>query len=146
MGDAERPSPTTLGAAPTVAGMPAPKSGDQALVQGYKDDDEAHRVYVVGGSSPDPTQGALTDRSGTIAVGGTSQEMAAANAARRYLFVENVSAADLWIDFGSDAEASQPSILIPTRAAFVMEGSFISTQAVNIIGATTGQAFTAKEA
>lgn len=108
----------------------------------------AAQVSIVagGGSSVDPVeQGALTDRSGTIAVGGTSQVLAAANAARRYLFVQNISTGDLWINFGVAAVQNQPSVQLEAFAAFVMEGTFISTDSVTIIGATTGQAFTAKE-
>lgn len=93
-----------------------------------------------------PASGALTDRSGTITLGGTSQQLMAANAARRYLFVQNVSAGDLWVNFGVAAAQAQPSVKIATNGTFIMDGSFVSTEAVNIVGATTAQAFTAKEA
>lgn len=96
-------------------------------------------------SSQFSTPGSLTDRSGTITSGGTAQTLAAANTARKYLFVENVSIGDLWINFTTTAVANQPSILIKANGSFVMEGTYISTEAVSIIGATTGQAFTAKE-
>ena len=92
-----------------------------------------------------PTQGSLTNRSGTITSGGTSQELAAANTSRKYLFVQNVSTGDLWVNFGTAAVTTQPSIKLMPDASLTMTG-FVSTQAVNIIGATTGQAFTAKEA
>lgn len=89
----------------------------------------------------------VTDRSGTITTGGTSQQLAASNAVRIYLFVENVSAENLWINFGAGAAvANQPSIKIVPNGSFVMESTFVCTQAVQIIGATTGSAFTAKEA
>ena len=92
-----------------------------------------------------PASGALTDRSGTIAVGGASQALAAANAARKYLIVQNVSGADLWFNFGVAAVIGQPSFRLVAGATFTMEGAFISTQAVNIIGAAAAQAFAAKE-
>ncbi|MGI8685130.1 MAG: hypothetical protein ACR2MO_08610 [Acidimicrobiales bacterium] len=91
------------------------------------------------------TRGALTDRSGTIAAGGAAQVLMAANATRLYLFVVNLSTGDLWINFGTNAVAAQPSIRLQAGDSFVMEAGFVSTQAVSIIGATTAQAFAAKE-
>lgn len=91
--------------------------------------------------------GALTDRSGTLAAGATSQAVAAANAARKYFFFENVSDTDMWINFGVAAVANQPSILVLANGgSFTMEGAFVSNQAVNVICATIGKAYTAKEA
>lgn len=97
-------------------------------------------------SSVGQQRGALTDGSGTITTGGTSQQIFAANAARKYLLVVNVSALDLWINFGVAAVQTQPSIKITPNGSFVMEGFFVSTETVNIIGATTGTVFTAKQA
>ncbi len=91
--------------------------------------------------------GTLTDRSGTITAGGTAQTLAAANAARRYLLVENLDPAeDLWINFTTTAAAAHPSLLIPPRGGFVMDAGFVSTELVSVIAATTSHAFTAKEA
>ncbi len=89
--------------------------------------------------------GTLTDRSGTVTLGATAQQLAAANAARKYFFFQNNSVGDLWINFGVTAVASQPSIKIIAGNGFSMENSFVSNQLVSVIGATTGQAFTAKE-
>lgn len=91
-------------------------------------------------------QGSLTDRSGSITAGGASQQLAAALATRRYLLVQNNSAEVLWVNFGTAAVGDQPSVSIPIAGTFVMDGGFVDTQAVNIIGATTGSKFTAKEA
>jgi hypothetical protein len=91
------------------------------------------------------TSGALTDRSGTITTGGTSQQLAPSNATRKYLLIENLSSGDLWINFGVAAVAGQPSLKIPAGAALTMESGFVSNQAVNVLGATTAQAFAAKE-
>lgn len=92
-------------------------------------------------------RGALTDRSGTITTGGSSQQLAAANASRSYLFIQNVSTGDLWVRFGAAAAASQPSIKLAAGASLVAKGDgFIPTESVNIVGATTAQAFSAKEA
>lgn len=91
-------------------------------------------------------RGALTDGSGTITTGGASQQIFAANSTRKYFIFENVSAENLWIDFGTAAVANQPSFKVVPNGQFVMEDFFVSTQTVNVIGATTGLAFTAKQA
>lgn len=111
-----------------------------------------HEVDPAGGSSSSGVS--LTNASGTITTGGTSQQLVAANSSRKYLLVVNLSTDTLWIRFGSTASAaSEPSIpLNPAVAAssygggaFFMEGSAISTDAIQILGATTGDAFSAWE-
>lgn len=71
-------------------------------------------IIVNGASSPIPTQvlptsGAPTDRSGTITSGGVAQQAMAANSARRYLFIQNVSGGDLWYSTIGTAVQNQPS-------------------------------------
>jgi len=94
-----------------------------------------------------PTQGNLTDRSGTITAGTVSQTLAAVNTSRKYLMVQNIDASeDLWINFTSDAAvATAGSIQIKAGATFTMEGAFVSTQLVTVIATTTAHKFTAKE-
>lgn len=116
----------------------------------YKDmgDGTYASVMYVGaqGAGGGPAQGTLTDRSGTITSGGASQQVMAANASRKYLLVQNNSVAALWVNFTGAAVTTQPAIqLAANGGSIVMEGSFVSTEAVTIIGATTGQVFTAKE-
>lgn len=94
-----------------------------------------------------PQQGSFTDHSSTITAGGSSQEVMTDNVHRRYLFVQNVSSGRLWVNFaGTAAVQGQPSILLEPGDSLVMESSFVVVDDVTIIGATTGQAFTAKEA
>ena len=119
------------------------EDGTDVCVKVADSPNKAVRVNIVAGSGV--AQGALIDHSGTITLGGTSQLLAAANVNRRYLFMQNNSTADLWINFGVAAVISQPSIRLFAGDNFVMESMFISTQTVNIIGATTGQAFSTKE-
>lgn len=89
----------------------------------------------------------LTDRSGTITSGGTAQTLAAQNFGRIYLLIQNVSAGDLWVNFGTTAVANQPSIKLVSGASLEYGASSgaVPMQSVSIIGATTAQAFTAKE-
>lgn len=84
-----------------------------------------------------------TNRSGAIAVGGTAQQLAAANADRRSLNIQNISAGDLWVnEIGADATADTAgSWKVPAGAVFTSS----TNRAISIVGATTGQKFTATE-
>lgn len=86
-----------------------------------------------------------TDRSGTIAAGGTRQQLAASNASRKGFFIQNNSTGNLWINFGVNAVQSQPSLLLLPNAYFEIPEHGVSTAALDIVGPTTGQTFTAKE-
>lgn len=90
----------------------------------------------------------LTDRSGSITTGGTAQTLAAANTSRRYLIIQNTGAGTLWFNFTTAAVQTQPSFRLDVGASFEMPtaAGVISTEAISIIGATTGQVWTAKEA
>jgi len=104
---------------------------------------------AVTGANPLPVTGgtgSLTDGSGTITTASTSQQIFAANSARKYLFIQNSSVNNMWINFTSAAILGQPSILISPGSVFTMENNFISNEAINIIGATANATFTAKEA
>ena len=102
-------------------------------------------LYTTASASPPPAVGTMTDRSGSITLGGTAQVIMASNATRKYLFIQNTSDTTMWCNFTTTAVSSQPSIMIIAGASFVMEGSIISTEAVSCIGSTTGKVFTAKE-
>jgi len=90
--------------------------------------------------------GDFEDRSGTVAVGGTSQQLAAANANRRGLIVQNPTSqlGSIWINFGAAAAADLTSIEIAPGGQW-QSGSYVTTQAVNIVAADTGHVFIAKE-
>lgn len=91
--------------------------------------------------------GPTTNRSGTLTTAATAQTIMQVNTARRYLFIENLdSTEDLWFNFNIPAVRSQPSVLIRPYGSFVMEGSFVSTEAISVIATTAAHAFTAKEA
>ncbi|MFD6316906.1 hypothetical protein [Methylorubrum thiocyanatum] len=85
------------------------------------------------------------DRSGTITVGGTAQTLMEANAARRGYWVLNLSAGDLWISGLGNAAASQPSLKIPAGALYESPAHHTSSAKLTIFGASTGQAFSARE-
>lgn len=92
-----------------------------------------------------PAAGTLTSRSGTITTGGTAQQLAAANANRLGFSVQNLSTGDLWINTPGTAAASQPSIKLVSGAYFETPAGYGATGAISIFGATTGQAFSARE-
>lgn len=90
-------------------------------------------------------KGTLTDRSGTAQA--TSASIIAANANRRYLFIQNLSGSKMYINFGAAATVDTNSILLqPNGGSFTMEGEFLSTDQIFIIAAANNKPFMAKEA
>src|SRR5665213_3469009 len=96
-------------------------------------------------ASVTPTTGTLTDGSSTITAGGTAQTVFTSNSSRKYLLVQNVSSGNLWVNFGTTAVQTEPSIQLLPGGSITFEAGFVDTESVSIIGATTGQAFTAKQ-
>ncbi len=97
-------------------------------------------------TAPVVAPGAFTDHSGTIAVADTSEEIIGSDTDRKYVLIQNQDVTfDLWINFGIAAVKDQPSVRIPPLGAFVMEGTFITSQSVTAISGSQ-IAFTAKEA
>jgi hypothetical protein len=84
------------------------------------------------------------DRSGTITTGGTAQVAMPAFPGRKGCMIQNQSAGSLWVSETAAAVAASPSILIPAGQQFLCM-SPASGQAYSIIGATTAQAFAARE-
>ncbi len=87
----------------------------------------------------------LTDKSGTITLGGSAQVLAAANSARRGFSIQNLSTNSLWIRDGGTAAATQPSFEIVGGALYEYPLGGCPTTALSIYGATTSQAFAARE-
>lgn len=96
-----------------------------------------------GGTSTPAALTAGTNRSGSITTGGTAQVLAPANAARVTLTAQNISTADLWVnEIGGTAAANTAgSYRVVAGGAF----SVATNQAISVVGATTGQAWTATE-
>jgi hypothetical protein len=83
-----------------------------------------------------------TSRGGTITTGGTAQSLAPANPLRRGIEGQNISTGDLWINpNGTAVVDGVGSYKVAAGEAF----SFQDFGAISIIGATTGQKFTAQE-
>jgi hypothetical protein len=68
-----------------------------------------------------------------------------ANPARHGYVIQNTSVADLWVsDLGVASAATQPAMRIPAGGFYTNTAS-PSSLAITIFGATTGQAFHARE-
>lgn len=86
-----------------------------------------------------------TDKSGTIAAGGVAQTLMALNASRTGFWIQNVSTGDLWISSLGTAAATQPSLWVPAGTYYEPPTNGVPTAAISIFGATTSQAFSARE-
>lgn len=84
-----------------------------------------------------------TDRSSSITTGGTAQALAAANPQRRVLSGQNISTGDLWINEVGGTAAVDTAGSYKVAAGYAFEIS--TSNAISIIGATTGQKFSATE-
>lgn len=100
----------------------------------------------LGGAAGSQSNTPPASRSGTIVSGGVSQQLMAANSGRSGWSVQNLSLYDLWVnDVGGAAAAAQPSLRIPSGALYESPKGGSAVGQINIIGATTGQAFAARE-
>jgi hypothetical protein len=120
------------------------------LATGVSQTPSTQNVSIVSVGGPlqvEAAPGTLTDGSGsTSGTPSTSTQVFAANAARRYFFIQNLSSTTpIWINFTTAATASEPSIELIANAAFVMESTYVSSEAINVISTGTSIAFTAKQ-
>jgi hypothetical protein len=97
---------------------------------------------------------AVTDRSGSIATGGTSQQAAPQNLSRKRLVVENPctttsqgigTTESLFFTFTSAAQTVGASIELAACGVWDSGAGPVSTEPVNVIAATTGHKFVMKE-
>lgn len=121
--------------------MPTPK----LLAGNTITDADPMQVAVLGGTIT--TSGALTDRSGTITLGGTAQNAAAALLTRKYLYIENpITATErLWFSTVAAAVQDSPSISLEPGQSYENPAHFCPTGAVSVIAATTAHKFTIRE-
>lgn len=82
--------------------------------------------------------------SGTITTGGSAQALASVNPGRHGCMVQNQSTTDLWVSDIGTAAATQPSVKIPAGAQYLCMTP-APTGTLSIFGATTAQAFAARE-
>jgi hypothetical protein len=89
--------------------------------------------------------GTITTRSSTITTGGTSQQVASSNTSRKYFAIQNISDTAMYLGVGYTPTSTTGILLTASGGGFIFEASFIPTQAINILCATTGKAFVAWE-
>lgn len=130
-----------------AAALPLPTGAATSAAQTTGNASLASIDTKLSGPVPITTRGngvTYTDRSGTVTAGGTQQQLAAANANRVGLMVQNTSAGDLRVSSRGNASATA-GILIKTGDLFIWPVHGTPVVAISIFGATTGQAFEAME-
>jgi len=85
-----------------------------------------------------------TDASSTITTGGTAQTILAANSARTGISFQNISDTDMYLNTTGTATAGAGSYLIKAGGTYVTDYGAKDSQAVSLLCATTGKAFTCK--
>jgi len=91
-------------------------------------------------------RGSGANRGHRITTSGVSQQVAAANANRRYLKVQNIDDTNMWVNYGSVASSGSGSFIIYPAGSDVYEAGFIETGSVNVFGLVAGKQYTIKEA
>lgn len=103
-----------------------------------------------------PAQGTFTNRGATLAVAGTSQILAAANAARKAIFIENpatatgqgiAAAESVYINFTTAAGVDNGTSFEITPGGYWPPASYntVTTEQINFNAATIGHRIIAKE-
>lgn len=86
-----------------------------------------------------------TDASSTITLGGTSQEVLAANSARTGILFQNISNTDMYLNTTGTATTGAGSYLIKADGgAYETPIGIKDSLAISVLCSTTGKAFTAK--
>lgn len=110
---------------------------------------KAQKVKLVGSDVPiggAPPVVPAINKSGTIAVANTAQDVAAAKSDRHGFELWNISDFLMWYDItGVDAVLGSPSIPLIAGAFRIWDASAIFNGRVSIICATAGAEFVAKE-
>jgi hypothetical protein len=90
-----------------------------------------------GGSVPVTLGVSLAEVTGTAAL--TSSEVLVANAARKYLLIQNLSTATMHLSLGGVASAS--TLRLDGGASLCFESNNIATNAIRLIGTVAGQKY-----
>jgi hypothetical protein len=85
------------------------------------------------------------DRSGAIVEGGKAQNFMSVYEGRNGAWIQNNSAGDLWINELGDAAPRSPSLRLAPGALYEFHNEGVTTTAVSVYGANTGQEFSARE-
>jgi len=144
----------------TATGLLTTLSADTALVkadiangvtinQPVAVTDNNGSLTVDGTVTADSNRGNLTAASTqSITTGGTHQQVFASNASRKFLLVQNLSDTDMYLGIGFNPSNTTPDGILLSKGGggIVFESSYIPTQEIRIVCATTGKRFEALEA
>lgn len=89
----------------------------------------------------------ITNRSSSITIGGTAQNVCAANTNRRGWSVQNLSAENLYVNDLGTAHATDGASMTIQPGGYLCSqpNEEVAKGAISIIGATTGSKFYARE-
>jgi hypothetical protein len=89
----------------------------------------------------------MSNLSGTLTLGGTSQQIAGISLGRRSLTIQNVSDDTLWYSFGRAAVQGAGSYKLEAGElhAYGPDQRTLIQQTINVIGPTTTQGWTADD-
>lgn len=87
-----------------------------------------------------------TDSSGTITLGGTAQDVYAADAVSNGVFFQNISDTAMMIAFGETASATVGRLIPASGGAYENPPAFVPSGRLSVYCATTGKRFTCKTA
>ena len=90
------------------------------------------------------SSGEITDISGTVTLAHTSQQVAAANADRKFLYVLNTSNADMYLGIGFTPSIGY-GILLHKNGGYFHFDTYVPTQAINIVADGAAKTYTALE-
>jgi hypothetical protein len=103
--------------------------------------------FSSGAAAPTVTRGALTDGSGTVTTGGTSQQVFASLTTRSYLMCQNPTSATetLFVNIGVAASTAGGSIELAPGSSITFSNNFIPTGTVNLTAATAAHRYLCKQ-
>lgn len=104
------------------------------------------KVGITGTVTTVTYSASIQDASGSIQAASTSQTVVGSAQTRAYLFFQNISTADMWLDFGGALMSVGHGIYVPPNGSLVYENSFVPNDQLNVISATQGAAYTCKYA
>lgn len=121
-----------------IAGTLTSIGGRNAYVMGVQMVDAGGEPVTPGATAALP---AGTDRSGSITTGGTAQNVAAANTARRGFTLQNTSDTEMRVSESGTAASATTGYQIAPGGRFTAS----TNRAISVFGATTGKTFAATE-
>lgn len=101
----------------------------------------AQPVYPVAPNTPQANRLMFTNCSGTITTGATAQQLLPQNNSRFYLYISNLSNANLYLGIDSTVNGNAGMILSPGVGYIFSVGTQVPLNAIWLYGATTGQQF-----